>query len=213
MNTGRYIKQRECRKENGFIFVSGNINHVHFQQSGRATVYGVLLSPLCHFHFTVKAQTMIFIKSKIFFPVLFLSLLLSCSEDTGNGNGAPGMEDSERVVVPERVGKPPFSASAAEVCAEFTSNSTNAVNKYRGSEVELSGTVHLAKPMVEDNCNYITLSCGADPRDTLGLIIKCCLKNPDRSTDTIRTGSFITIRARFIEFDQNILLFEEVDKL
>lgn len=116
-------------------------------------------------------------------------------------------------VLSEKPASAPITVSAKEMCSDFTSNSGMAMSKYQDNILILSGTVHLAKSLSEDDCNYLTMMCSDNnnPADSTPLLIKCCIRDIKR-VDTLKEGDMITLRARLREFNNNIVLLDETSQ-
>ncbi len=139
--------------------------------------------------------------------MLFFSY--SCKNNNNqNKNEEPPYADT---VLSEKPASAPVTVSAKEMCSDFTGNSGIAMNKYKDNILILSGTVHLAKSLSEDDCNYLTLMCSDNnsPADSTPLLIKCCILDIKR-VDTLKEGDMVTLRARLREFNNNIILLDEV---
>ncbi len=141
--------------------------------------------------------------------VLFFSY--SCKNNSNNNqsnNEEPPYADT---ILSEKPASAPITVSASEMCSDFTGNSGIAMSKYKDNLLTLSGTVHLAKSLSEDDCNYLTLMCSDNnnPSDSTPLLIKCCILDIKR-IDTLKEGDRIILKARLREYNNNIVLLDEV---
>lgn len=142
---------------------------------------------------------------------MILSLFLSYSCKNTNRqdkNEEPAYSDT---VLGEKPASAPVSVSAKEMCSDFTGNSGLAMTKYKDNVLILSGTVHLAKSLSEDDCNYLTMMCSDNnsPTDTTPLLIKCCILDIKR-IDTLKTGDMVSLHCRLRDFSNNIVLLDEI---
>lgn len=142
--------------------------------------------------------------------ILILSLFLSssCNNNRQGKNADPAYSDT---VLGEKPTSVPITVSAKEMCSDFTGNSGLAMTKYKDNVLTLSGTVHLAKSLSEDDCNYLTMMCSDNnsPTDTTPLLIKCCILDIKR-IDTLKTGDMVTVQCRLRDFSNNIILLDEI---
>lgn len=144
--------------------------------------------------------------SGIFILTLFLSY--SCNSNRQGKNEEPAYSDT---VLAEKPASAPITVSAKEMCSDFTGNSGLALTKYKDNVLILSGTVHLAKSLSEDDCNYLTMMCSDNnsPTDTTPLLIKCCILDIKR-IDTLKTGDMVSLHCRLRDFSNNIVLLDEI---
>lgn len=141
--------------------------------------------------------------------MVILCLSYSCNNNSRPDKGeAPAYGDT---VLGEKPASAPITVSAKEMCSDFTSNSGLALTKYQDNVLILSGTVHLAKSLSEDDCNYLTMMCSDNnsPTDTTPLLIKCCILDIKR-IDTLKTGDIVTLHCRLRNFSNNIILLDEI---
>lgn len=139
---------------------------------------------------------------------LFFSYSCNSSNNNQNKNEEPPYADT---ILSEKPASAPVTVSAKEMCSDFTSNSGIAMDKYKDNILILSGAVHLAKSLSEDDCNYLTMMCSDNnsPSDSTPLLIKCCILDIKR-VDTLKEGDMVTLRARLREFNNNIVLLDEI---
>lgn len=142
--------------------------------------------------------------------ILILGLFLSssCNNNPQGKNEDPAYSDT---VLGEKPTSVPITVSAKEMCSDFTGNSGLAMTKYKDNVLILSGTVHLAKSLSEDDCNYLTMMCSDNnsPTDTTPLLIKCCILDIKR-IDTLKTGDMVSLHCRLRDFSNNIVLLDEI---
>lgn len=148
--------------------------------------------------------------SGVLFLAIFLSLSCTNNSATSNNNDNNNTvkEDSTTGYQPRRL---PITVSAQGLCGEFNNDPEQAATKYENSTLTLSGTVHQTRVRSQDDdCDYITIMCSNDQAsDTSSVLIKCCVQS-DRSTNPFPKGTEITIRCRFISFNNNVILLEEL---
>lgn len=142
--------------------------------------------------------------------ILALTLFFSYScknNNNQNKNEPPPYADT---ILGEKPASEPITVSAKEMCSDFTGNPGLAMTKYKDNELILSGTVHLAKSLSEDDCNYLTMMCSDNnsPADSTPLLIKCCIQDIKR-VDTLKEGDLVTLRCRLRDFNNNIVLLDE----
>ena len=145
-----------------------------------------------------------FISALLMITTLFT---YACNSNNQNKQEEPAYTDS---VLSEKPASAPITVSAKEMCSDFTGNPGLAMTKYKDNILILSGTVHLAKSLSTDDCNYVTMMCSNtnSPTDTTPLLIKCCILDIKR-TDTLTTGDLVSIRCRLRDFSNNIVLLDE----
>ncbi len=145
--------------------------------------------------------------SNIRHGILFITLILfySCQNnptgDTAQYTTKDSLYQEEKSL--------PVAVSEGEMCRDFSSNAGHAITKYKDNILVLSGTVYQTQSPAGD-CNYITMMCSSTKAaDTSSLVIKCCIQDI-RRTDTFAMDRQASIRCRFIEFKNNVILLEEV---
>lgn len=143
--------------------------------------------------------------------LLAFTLFFSYSCKNNNNQNKTAETPYADTVLAEKPASEPITVSAKEMCSDFTGNSGLAMTKYKDNVLVLSGTVHQAKSLSEDDCNYITMMCSDNnsPTDSTPLLIKCCILDIKR-IDTLKTGDQISLRCRLREFNNNIVLLDEI---
>lgn len=100
-----------------------------------------------------------------------------------------------------------FPVTASEMCNDFRNSQVNALNKYNGNLIALSGTVQLTQTL-ESDCHFVTLACSDDPKDSVGMVIRCCVQS-GVDLSKVKAGDQITVEAKFKEIDKNVISLEE----
>lgn len=144
--------------------------------------------------------------SGVLFLAIFLSL--SCTNKSATRDKDKTVkEDSVEASAPRRL---PITVSAQALCGEFSNDPEQAATKYENSTLTLSGTVHQTRVRSSNDCDYITIMCSNDQAtDTSSVLIKCCVQS-ERDTNAFPKNAEITIRCRFISFNNNVILLEEL---